>query len=65
MKTILDKIVADKRIEIECLKKEKPFKALEDEIANLLPIMSRFADCVKKKDKILIRGSSLYNKPKY
>ena len=49
MKTILNKIVADKRVEIEQLKKNKPFKLLADAAAHIVPVKSRFAACIKKQ----------------
>jgi indole-3-glycerol phosphate synthase len=52
LKTILDKIVADKQVEVEYLKKNKPFKVLKDEIAHIAPVKSTFAACIKKRIRI-------------
>ena len=52
MNTILDKIVAEKRLEVERLKKEIPLKVLEDEVANQGPVKSRFADRLKRQENI-------------
>jgi indole-3-glycerol phosphate synthase len=52
MKTILDKIVSDKRLEVERLKNEKPLSVLELEIANQSPVKSRFAARLKKQKNI-------------
>jgi indole-3-glycerol phosphate synthase len=48
----LDKIVADKKVELASLKKKKSFRMLEHEIAGLTPVKSSFAARIKKQDRI-------------
>jgi indole-3-glycerol phosphate synthase len=52
MQTILEKIVGDKRLEIDRLKHTKSLKVLKDDIAALTPVKSSFAARLKKERRI-------------